>query len=155
MDLRYRTVDTPDGPVVLVPFLRDSWLVRDTRYRRRRAVGTAAWVMLTVATVGLSAFYVWGLSRSGTVPAVVFASVYGLLVVPGLVAGRRWLKRTPGRTHTSRLGVWGPTIFVFMPVFAGFGLAVLPALAGADFPGERTARQLTAKIWARRAAEPI
>jgi hypothetical protein len=142
--LRLRTRRTLDGPVVLVPFLRDAWMNRDTRYRRRRAVVTLLGILVTAVTVALSALYIWAVARSGSTPAKVFATVYGLLVVPGWIVGRRWLSRLPGRAADATIGLWGPTYFLLMPVAAGIGLAMLTALFGRDFPGERTARELTA-----------
>jgi hypothetical protein len=103
-----------------------------------------ACTLLTAAAVVLSVPYVRAIARSGSTPAVVFAVLYALLVVPGVVLGRRWVAVTPGRRRADTMGYWGPTYFFLMPVAAGIGLAVLPELARADFPGERRARELTA-----------
>lgn len=146
--LRYRTTSTPDGPVVHAPFIRDAWTARDARYWRRRVAATAAWIGLTAVAVGLAVLYVRAIARSGSTPAVVFAVLYALLVVPGAFVGRRWVAAAPGRRGNT-IGYWGPTYFFLMPVAAGVGLAVLPDLVRADFLGERRARELTASWRAR------
>lgn len=132
--------------VVAAPFIRATWLNRDEVYRRRRQVATAVIITLTVAAVVLSVTFVAGLARPRTVPATLFSTGYGLLILVGLRAGRRWLTRVPARPNWTRDGggvLIGAAVFLLMPILAGFGLAILPALLHRDFPGERRARELT------------
>ncbi|MCP3784638.1 hypothetical protein NLX85_14790 [Micromonospora sp. A3M-1-15] len=144
-----RTVATPDGPVVLAPFVGGTWRGRGRDYRRRRRIATAAVLTVTLLAVALSSLFVVGLARPGTLPARLFASAYGLTVLAGLALGRRWVARAPTRPRwaddglTASLGI---TIFLLVPVLAGFGIALLPSLIAADFPGERRARELTTML---------
>ncbi|MFF4810675.1 hypothetical protein ACFY03_20925 [Micromonospora chersina] len=144
-----RTITTPDGPVVRAPFLGGTWHGRGRDYRRRRRIATAVVLIVTLLAVALSSLFVVGLARPGTLPARLFASAYGLTVLAGLALGRTWVAQAPARPRwaddglTTSLGI---TIFLLVPVLAGFGIALLPELFGADFPGERRARELTAML---------
>lgn len=144
-----RTIATPNGPIVLAPFVGGTWHRRGSEYRRRRRIATASVLVVTLLAVALSALFVVGLARPGTMPARLFASAYGLTALAGLALGRKWIAQAPTRPRwaddglTASLGI---TIFLLIPVLAGFGIALLPGLFAADFPGERRARELTTML---------
>jgi hypothetical protein len=140
---------TGDGRVVLAPFIGATWTARDGAYRRRRRIATACIVAGTVLAAGLSAAFVAGIARSHTVTATVGAAVYASTVLGGLFLGRRWLRQAPGRPGWADDGFSAPIgflVLLLVPVAAGFGLAVLPALFAPDFPGERRARAMTSEF---------
>jgi hypothetical protein len=144
-DLYVGTARVNGQRIVLAPFIRAAWLNRDAAYRRRRRVVTVVFLAATAAATAVSVLFVIGLARPHTVPATVFATAYGLLVLVGMWAGRRWLARAPAQPRWTRDGgiLLGAALFLLTPVLAGFGLAVVPALFQHDFPGERRARELT------------
>jgi hypothetical protein len=140
---------TADGLVVRAPFVGASWHDRGSVYRRRRALATVAIAALTLLAVALTVLFVAALARSDSWAARLAAVMYALMSIPGAVLGRRWLNRTPVRAQRASdrfVSPLGLLLFVFLPVLAGAGLAILPALVGKDFPGERLARELTAAI---------
>jgi hypothetical protein len=135
--------------LVLAPFIHTTWVTRDRAYRRRRRVATVGLAAATAAATAFSVLFVIGLARPRTLPAEVFATGYGLLALAGLWVGRRWLARVPARPGWTREGggiLIGAALFLLMPLLAGFGLAVIPALFRHDFPGEQRARELTAAL---------
>jgi hypothetical protein len=145
-EIRVRTTVVHGRPAVVVPFIGTLWLQRGAAYQRRRRLAAAAFGGVSVTATALSALFIAGLARPATAAAFAAATGYGLLVVVGVVVGRRWLVRTPARSRWASDGIsgmLGVLLFVFVPVLAGFGLAVLPAMFGRQFPGEQRARELS------------
>ncbi|MEV4513614.1 hypothetical protein AB0K00_32180 [Dactylosporangium sp. NPDC049525] len=147
-----RTILTGDGPVVLAPFIGATWTARGRAYRRRRRTATAFILAGTVLCGALSAMFVAGLARPHTATATVLAAAYASTVLGGVFLGRRWIRQAPSRPRWADDGVSAPfgfLVLLLVPVAAGFGIAVLPALFAHDFPGEGRARALTSALAAR------
>ncbi|WP_433610744.1 hypothetical protein ACQP2P_42150 [Dactylosporangium sp. CA-139114] len=141
--------DTPDGPAVALRWIGTTWLERGPRYRRRRALTAAAAVL---GTLGGAAATVWMLSGAAAHASSrgeeVVGYLYAALVVPGVFWGRHWLRHVPTRERDAGRGliVGGPVLVVLLPLAVGFGLAVVPRLFGAQYPGEERARRATLEL---------
>jgi len=133
------------GGVVPVPFLGTTWQQRGGAYWRRRAGAVALFLLLTAIVGGIAAGFTVGILRgAGVVPAVI----YDLTLLPGVWMGLHQVGRAPLNARRAARVAYpaGCLAFVVAPFALGASLAVLAAMFGRDFIGERRARDVTAGL---------
>jgi hypothetical protein len=133
------------GGVVPVPFLGTTWQERGGAYWRRRVGAVALFLLLTAIVGGIATGFTVGILRgAGVIPAVI----YDLTLLPGVWMGLHQIGRAPmaGRGAPRVVYPAGCLAFVVAPFALGVCLAVLGAMFGRDFIGERRAREVTAQL---------
>ena len=123
----------------------EAWQQRGGAYWRRRVGAVALFLLLTAVVGGIAAGFTVGILRgAGVVPAVI----YDLTLLPGVWVGLRQLGRAPLNRRGAPRVVYpaGCLAFVVAPFAVGICLAVLGAMFGRDFIGERRAREVTAGL---------
>jgi hypothetical protein len=133
------------GGVVPVPFLGTTWQQRGGAYWRRRVGAVALFLLLTAIVGGIAAGFTVGIVKgAGPIAGVI----YGLTLLPGIWVGARQVGRAPLNTRGAPRVAYpaGCLAFVVAPFALGVCLAVLGAMFGRDFIGERRAREVTAQL---------
>lgn len=133
------------GGVVPVPFLGTTWQQRGGAYWRRRVGAVALFLLLTAIVGGIAAGFTVGIVK-GAGP--IAGAIYGLTLLPGIWVGARQVGRAPLNARGAPRVAYpaGCLAFVVAPFALGVCLAVLGAMFGRDFIGERRAREVTAQL---------
>ena len=139
-----------DG-VVPVSFLGTTWQQHDGRYWLRRIGAIILLLVLTLFVGATAAGFTAGIIAGiGHQPAgVIVGTLYSLTAVPGFINGRHRVAKAPldPRSRTPRTAFpSGCLALVFAPFSTGLALAVVAAMFGRDFLGERRAREVTQSL---------
>jgi hypothetical protein len=146
-DTRLRLQARLHDGVIPVPFLGQTWQTRGPAYWRRR-IGAVILFLLALGLVGgMAVGFTIGIVGNGSSAARIgLAVVYDLTVIAGVRSGLRKIAAAP---LDDRAG--GPRTFVpngllalvLAPYGTGLILTMLLAMFGADFIGERRAREVS------------